>query len=132
MHRLDDLIDDTWVSEGTHVSQLIFFTRQNLSQNSSHDLARPSFWQIVDNNNTLRRSKRANRLSNLKDQFLGELRCSLDIVLQRDECVDRYKLGLSFWRLHCPVNSSAVPTTAASATPWYMTNAASISAVLNL
>ena len=38
--------------------------------------------------------------------------------------------NLEVGTIHCPVNSSDMPTTAASATPWYITNAASISAVL--
>ena len=131
MDNIDDFGNDRGIRKGADISQLILLSRQNLSQNPPHNLSRSSLGKVLHDNNALWRSKWTNCLTNLEDEFFGELRGRFHVFFQRDECIDRYLLKEWLWRVHCPVNSSEVPTTAASATPWYITNAASISAVLN-
>jgi len=82
MYRLDNLINDSGFCQSTRISQLILLSSQNLSQNTPHNLARSSLGQVLHNDDTLGSSKRANCLTDLEDQFFGELRSPFDIIFQ--------------------------------------------------
>jgi len=92
MNRLDYLFNDTGIRERAYIAQLVLLTSQDLTQNSAHNLARTSLWQIIDNNDALRSCERSNCFADLEDQFLGQLRSSFDIIFQGDKRVDSYCL----------------------------------------
>ena len=81
MDSLNNLVHNRWVTKGTYITQLILLARQNLPQDSPHDLARSGLGQIFHDDDVLGSRERANCFANLEDEFLGELWSSFYFVL---------------------------------------------------
>ena len=110
VNRVDDLIDDGRIRElsrqrvsrflhgqyrnggNTHrrgITEAVLLARENLPQDSSHDLARTCLGQIGHHEDRLGRRKRSDGLAHLRDQLLPDLLIGLVAILERDEGVDR-------------------------------------------
>ena len=86
----------------TRVTKLVFLAGKNLSQDAAHNLATPGLGQIRDDEDGLGRSKGANALSNLEDEFFAQSIHVLICVLQGDKGID----GLAC-ELICHTNDSS-------------------------
>lgn len=92
LRRLDcfnDPVHDAWIAQSRCVAQAVFLTRQDLSQDSSHDLAGSSLGQIIDDEDGLRRGKWTDGFAYLQDEIFPRLLAGVDAVFQGDEGVDR-------------------------------------------
>ena len=89
MHNLDDLFNHRRIGEGRDISELVFLTSQNLSQDTSHDLATASLGKIWNSKDRLWCGERSDTLADLENEILAQLVRELVAVLDRDECVDR-------------------------------------------
>lgn len=67
---------------------MVFLARQNLSQDTSHDLSTSGLWKVWYDENRLRCSEWSNALAYLQDQIFPELIICLVAVLDGDESVD--------------------------------------------
>jgi hypothetical protein len=67
---------------------LIFLTSQNLSQNTTHNLARSCLWQIINGKDCLGCSKWTNGLANLQNKILLRLVGVFVAFFERDKGVD--------------------------------------------
>jgi hypothetical protein len=70
------------------ITKLVFLTRQNLSQNSTHDLPASSLRQVGNDEDSLWCCKRTNALSDLQNEVLLQLVIDLVSILDCHECVD--------------------------------------------
>jgi len=86
--NLDDLVNHRGVGEGSDISKLVFLTSQNLSQDTSHDLATASLGKIGDCEHSLWCSEWTDALTDLENEILAQLIGEFVAVLDRDECID--------------------------------------------
>lgn len=70
------------------ITQLILLTRQNLPQNSPHNLPTSRLWKIRDDKDSLGSSERTDTLPNLQDEIFAELVVDFVAVFDGDECID--------------------------------------------
>lgn len=71
------------------ISQLIFFPRQDLPENTSHDLAGPGLGQIVNHEDRFRCGEGPDGFPDLLDEILADLVVGLAATFQGYEGVDR-------------------------------------------
>lgn len=71
------------------ISQLIFFSRQDLPENTSHDLAGPGLGQIVNHEDRFRCGEGPDGFPDLLDEILADLVVGLAATFQGYEGVDR-------------------------------------------
>lgn len=70
------------------ISQRVLLARQNLPQDSTHNLSTTGLGQVGDDDDRLRRRERANALAHLQDEVLFQLVGDLVAVLDGDESID--------------------------------------------
>jgi hypothetical protein len=73
LHDLDNLVHHRGIAQCTCITQGVLLATQDLAQDSSHDLAGSRLWEIIDNEDSLRRSEGADRFSYLEDQVLSRI-----------------------------------------------------------
>lgn len=82
-----------WVWNGdrthsAHVAKLVFLAGKDLSQDAAHDLSTPGLGQVGDDEDGLGRSKGADALADLEDEFLAQGIYVLIRVLQGHKGID--------------------------------------------
>ena len=70
------------------ITQLILFTRKDLSQDPTHDLPRARLWQIIDDEDLFGSCERPNRLAYLKNQVFADLIIGFIAFFEGDESID--------------------------------------------
>jgi hypothetical protein len=76
------------ISKSGSVAELVVLTVDNLSENTSHDLARASLGVVTDEVDALGSSEGTDDLANLQSQLLLKTFSFLNVRLESDESMD--------------------------------------------
>jgi hypothetical protein len=89
LHRLNNLLHHARVAQSANVAELVFLAREDLAQNSAHDLTRTRLGQIGDAEDRFRRGEGSDGFADLHDEGFAQLVILLVTVFDADESVDR-------------------------------------------
>jgi hypothetical protein len=87
---------------------LIFFARENLSQDSPHDLTTSRLWQVGNHKDGLWCCERTNALSYLKNEILPQLIVDLKAILDGHKRIDGLSRKLVMDTNNCRFSNSVV------------------------
>jgi len=88
MNNLDNLLDHARIRQRTSIAKLVLLARQDLAQDTAHDLAAPRLGKVGHNVHGLGRREGSDALAHLDDELLPERVRGVVAVFYRDESVD--------------------------------------------
>lgn len=88
LDRLNDLINDRRISKSRSITKLVLLARENLPQNTTHNLSRTSLGQVRNDKDGFGSREGADGFSDLEDEVFPELVVDFVAVFDRDEGVD--------------------------------------------
>jgi hypothetical protein len=87
---------------------LILFTREDLSQDSSHDFTTSRLGQVCDNEDSLWCCERTNALSHLENEILSQLIVDLEAIFDGHKRIDGLSCKLVMDTNDCRFSNSMV------------------------